>query len=75
MTVNMACDRDDCSFIFVPPVVRLTAPFSNSRTISFALLVSHSRMPLTTMAPSARSLTLIFFVVTSGCSKSRTSSL
>ena len=75
MMVKMACERDDSAFIFVPPVVRPTLPFSNRRTISSNERVSSSRMPLTTMAPSARSRIEMAFVVVSGCNKSRTSSL
>ena len=75
MMVKMACDREDCAFIFVPPVVRATHPSSRRRRVSSADRVATSRAPAATMAPSARSRIVIRFGLVSGCSKSRTSSL
>ena len=75
MIVNIACERDDPAFMLVAPVVRATEPFSSRRSMSSYDRVRSSRMPLTTMAPSARSRIEIPFVGVSGCSKSRTSSL
>ena len=61
MMVKMACERLDSAFIFVPPVVRPAPPRSRSRIISSYERASTSLIPLTTMAPSARSRTEIFF--------------
>ena len=50
--VNIACERELCSFIFVDPVVRLTPPLSSADNIYSGVDVSSSINPGMDITPS-----------------------
>mmetsp|Transcript_36192 Transcript_36192/g.91411 ORF Transcript_36192/g.91411 Transcript_36192/m.91411 type:complete len:201 (-) Transcript_36192:112-714(-) len=56
VSVTMACDRDDCSFILCAPTARTAAPASSSVAMSVGLFTSTSVAPSTNTSPSAVSL-------------------
>ena len=75
MIVNSECERDECSFMSVEPVVRQSEPASRHSSICSRLCTPSSRTPSTKMSPAPSSRIVIAFEGVRGCSRSLTSSL